>query len=78
MLCQPVTIGRLKACVKLHLNPATFLNVFSCGLLLFYRHRDDNQITFIVDGALKQSASGTVKSDIYSQIAQPKKVTCTR
>ena len=49
--------------------------LFRCGLLLFYRPRDDNQITFIVDGALKQSVDGAVKNDIYSQIAQPKKVT---
>jgi len=49
-----------------------------CGLLLFYRHRDDNIITFIVDGALKQSRDGSVQNDVYSQMKKPKKVMVTK
>lgn len=50
------------------------LCVRRCGLLLYYRHRDDNQITFIVDQALVKAGDGSVKTDVYSQIVAPKKV----
>lgn len=42
-----------------------------CGLLLYYRHQDNNIITFIVDGALKKQAEST---NLYKKIAAPKKV----
>jgi len=45
-----------------------------CGLWLYYRHRDDNQITFIVENALVKAGDGPAKTDIYTQIAPaPKK-----
>jgi len=45
-----------------------------CGLWLYYRHRDDNQITFIVANALVKAGDGPAKADIYAQIAPaPKK-----
>ncbi len=46
---------------------------FRCGLLLYYRHQDNNIITFIVDGALKASADGQIGSNVYQQV-EPKKV----
>lgn len=46
-----------------------------CSLWLYYRHRDDNQITFIVENALVKAGDGQAKADIYTQIAPaPKKV----
>ena len=42
-----------------------------CGLFLYYRHQDNNQVTFIVDGALKKEGG---MRDIYSQISEPQKV----
>ena len=47
-----------------------------CGLWLYYRHRDDNIVTFVVAGALKTSSDlDGVKTDVYSQIKEkPKKV----
>lgn len=44
-----------------------------CNLLLYYRHRDDNQITFIVDGALKQSGDAPLTQEKY-EAPKPKKV----
>ena len=45
-----------------------------CSLWLYYRHRDDNQITFIVENALVKAGDGPAKTDIYTQIAPaPKK-----
>ena len=53
-----------------------YVSCFRCGLLLFYRHRDDNIVTFVVDGGLKTSADlDGVKTNVYSQIKEkPKKV----
>jgi hypothetical protein len=48
---------------------------YRCDLLLYYRHRDDNQITFLVENALVKSGDAPAKTDIYTQIAAaPKKV----
>lgn len=47
------------------------VHCFRCSLLLYYRHRDNNLVTFVVDGALKKEG---VMRDIYSQISEPKKV----
>ena len=50
-----------------------------CSLWLYYRHRDDNQITFIVENALVKAGDGPAKTDIYTQIAPaPKKVSICR
>jgi len=49
-----------------------------CSLWLYYRHRDDNQITYIIDEALVKAEDGIVKTDVYSQIAKPKKVMVTK
>lgn len=46
-----------------------------CGLWLGYHHQGNSSVMFIVDGALKTDG---VKTDVYSQIAQPKKVTLTK
>jgi len=43
-----------------------------CGLFLYYRHKDSNIVTFIVDGALKVKKEG--KTDVYSQIQKPRKL----
>jgi hypothetical protein len=57
-------------------NSALHVNaVFRCGLWLYYRHRDDNQITFLVHNALVKAGDAPAKTDIYTQIAAaPKKV----
>lgn len=47
----------------------------SCGLLLYYRHQDNDQITFIVDGALKSEGSDNFKN---TRFAEPKKVMVTK
>ena len=44
---------------------------YRCGLWLGYHHQGNSSVMFIVDGALKTDG---VKTDVYSQIAQPKKV----
>lgn len=50
-----------------------------CSLWLYYRHRDDNQVTFIVENALVKAGDGPAKTDIYTQIAPaPKKVMVTK
>ncbi|ELU12169.1 hypothetical protein CAPTEDRAFT_225003 [Capitella teleta] len=49
----------------------------SCSLWLYYRHKDDNIVTFVVEGALKLGEGG-VKKDVYSQISEPKKVMVKR
>ncbi|KAK3589258.1 hypothetical protein CHS0354_008323 [Potamilus streckersoni] len=46
-----------------------------CGLLLFYHHQGKSDVMFIVDAALKREG---VKTDVYSQISEPKKVTLTK
>lgn len=57
--------------------------LFRCSLQLFYRHEDNNQVTFIINGALKkeQELEGS-KTDIYKQIAaqepKPKKIMVTK
>jgi len=48
-----------------------------CGLLLFYHHQGNSSVMFIVRGALKRETEG-VKTDVYSQLAKPKKVTLTK
>ena len=45
-----------------------------CGLLLYYRHQDNNLVTFVVDGSLKASADGQTKANVYEQVTVPKKV----
>ena len=66
-----------KSCVK-HLITFRIPCLFHCrcGLLLYYRHRDDNIVTFVVAGALKTSSDlDGVKTNVYSQIKEkPKKV----
>ncbi|ESN92970.1 hypothetical protein HELRODRAFT_96112 [Helobdella robusta] len=49
-----------------------------CSLWLFYRHKDNNQITFIVENSLVTQNDGPLKPDVYSRIAQPKKVMVTK
>ncbi|XP_069119509.1 STING ER exit protein-like [Argopecten irradians] len=46
-----------------------------CGLWLYYHHQGNSKVMFIVDGALKRDAK---KTDVYSQISEPKKVTLTK
>ncbi|KAK3088209.1 hypothetical protein FSP39_016149 [Pinctada imbricata] len=46
-----------------------------CGLWLYYHHQGNSKVMFVVDGALKRDAS---KTDVYSQISEPKKVTLTK
>ncbi|KAL3870444.1 hypothetical protein ACJMK2_038512 [Sinanodonta woodiana] len=46
-----------------------------CGLLLFYHHQGKSDVMFVVDAALKTEG---VKTDVYSQISEPKKVTLTK
>lgn len=46
----------------------------TCSLWLYYRHRDDNQVTYIVEGALVKHIEGQNKPDMYSQLSEPKKV----
>ena len=41
---------------------------------MYYRHCDNNQVTFIVEGALVTGADLGDKTDIYRQVAEPKKV----
>jgi hypothetical protein len=55
-----------------------FFNYYRCGLWLFYQHKDGGAkskttVTFIVDGALKTEGSAG-KSNVYAQVAEPKKV----
>lgn len=53
-----------------------FLNFARCGLWLYYHHQGNSGVMFVVDGALKRDAA---KTDVYSQISEPKKVlTCVR
>ncbi len=47
---------------------------YRCGLLLYYRHQDNNLVTFIVDGALKASADGQTQANVYAQVSAPQKV----
>ena len=48
--------------------------VCRCNIWLYYRHRDDNQITFIVANALVKAGDGPAKADVYKQITPaPKK-----
>lgn len=44
-----------------------------CGLWLYYHHQGNSGVMFVVDGALKRDAA---KTDVYSQISEPKKVFC--
>lgn len=44
-----------------------------CGLFMYYRHRDNNIVTFIVDGALITGADLGDKKDIYRQVADAPK-----
>eukprot|EP00105_Crassostrea_gigas_P014912 XP_011431748.1 PREDICTED: UPF0428 protein CXorf56 homolog [Crassostrea gigas] len=46
-----------------------------CGLWLYYHHQGNSGVMFVVDGALKRDAA---KTDVYSQISEPKKVTLTK
>ncbi|KAJ8300611.1 hypothetical protein KUTeg_022130 [Tegillarca granosa] len=46
-----------------------------CGLWLYYHHQGNSNVMFIVDGALKRDAA---KTDVYSQISEPKKVMVTK
>ena len=48
-----------------------FLNFARCGLWLYYHHQGNSGVMFVVDGALKRDAA---KTDVYSQISEPKKV----
>ncbi|KAK2152944.1 hypothetical protein LSH36_314g03002 [Paralvinella palmiformis] len=45
-----------------------------CGLWLYYRHRDDNQVTFIIDGSLKRESQGRLTDIVKQEIVAPKKV----
>ena len=45
--------------------------VCRCGLWIGYHHQGRSTVMFIVEDALKLE---TVKKDVYSQIAKPKKV----
>lgn len=47
-----------------------------CGLHLYYRHQDNDQVTFIIDGALKMDQA--VQKTTVQKIAQPKKVMVTK
>jgi len=47
---------------------------FRCGLWLYYRHRDDNQVTFIIDGSLKRESQGRLTDIVKQEIVAPKKV----
>lgn len=49
-----------------------------CGLLLYYRHKDNNIITFIVEGALHKEENTKKVPDVYQQIPKPKKVMVTK
>lgn len=49
-----------------------------CKLFLYYRHRDDNQVTFIVFDALVKEAGTSTQSDVYSKFLEPKKVMVTK
>ena len=44
-----------------------------CGLWLYYHHQGNSSVMFVVDGAVKRE-SEAVKPDVYSQFAEPKKV----
>ena len=44
-----------------------------CGLLLYYHHQGNSSVMFVVRGALKRESEG-IKTDVYSQLAKPKKV----
>ncbi|XP_046371410.1 STING ER exit protein-like [Haliotis cracherodii] len=48
-----------------------------CGLWLYYHHQGNSNVMFVVDGALKRETDG-FKTDVYSQLAAPKKVTLTK
>ena len=55
---------KIKVCIPL----------FRCGLHLYYRHQDNNQVTFIIDGALKSGSDQNVPKATVQKIVQPKKV----
>ena len=44
-----------------------------CGLWLYYHHQGNSNVMFVVDGAIKRETDG-FKTDVYSQLAAPKKV----
>lgn len=48
-----------------------------CGLWLYYHHQGKSNVMFIVEDALRKAGEG-VKTDVYSQISKPKKVTLTK
>uniref|UniRef100_A0A2C9JJG3 STING ER exit protein n=1 Tax=Biomphalaria glabrata TaxID=6526 RepID=A0A2C9JJG3_BIOGL len=48
-----------------------------CGLLLYYHHQGNSSVMFVVDGALKREVDG-IKTNVYSQLREPKKVTLTK
>lgn len=48
-----------------------------CGLWLYYHHQGNSSIMFVVDGAIKRESEG-IKTDVYSQLSKPKKVTLTK
>ncbi|GAB1600524.1 UPF0428 protein CXorf56 homolog [Argonauta hians] len=48
-----------------------------CGLCLYYHHQGKSNVMFILEDALREAGEG-VKTDVYSQISKPKKVTLTK
>lgn len=57
------------------------LDVFyRCGLFLYYKHQANNNVYFIVHGALVKCTGEGPKMDIYNQVAveKPKKIMVTK
>lgn len=57
-----------------HLSKRRDICLYRCGLWIAYHHQGRSTVMFLIDGAMKTDG---VKKDVYSQIAQPKKVTHT-
>ena len=74
VLIMNITVLIQQTNIVITLISCIYTVIYSCGLLLYYRHQDDNQITFVVDGALSNKAGdGIAKApDVYK--AEPKKV----
>lgn len=53
---------------------------YRCGLFLYYKHQANNNVYFIVNGALIKCTGEGPKMDIYNQVAveKPKKIMVTK